>query len=48
MSEWSVIIKIWSNVFEVLFEEEEDVRLVWYLFILISYLCVLFLLTVPI
>ncbi|KAG1049013.1 hypothetical protein G6F43_008637 [Rhizopus delemar] len=27
MSEWSVIIKIWSNVFEVLFEEEEDVRL---------------------
>ncbi|KAI8979883.1 hypothetical protein BDB01DRAFT_797874 [Pilobolus umbonatus] len=29
MSELSVIIKIWSNVFEVLFEEESDIRLVW-------------------
>lgn len=42
MSEWSIIVKIWSNVFEILFEEEKDVRLVWYLFIQINYIvCVI-------
>ncbi|CEG73464.1 hypothetical protein RMATCC62417_08843 [Rhizopus microsporus] len=29
MSEWSIIIKLWVNIFEILFEEEDGISLVW-------------------
>lgn len=29
MSEYSIIIKLWSSIFETLFEEESDIRLLW-------------------
>ncbi|KAI9487113.1 MAG: hypothetical protein EXX96DRAFT_627818 [Benjaminiella poitrasii] len=29
VSEWTLIIKMWANTFEILFEEEDDVSLVW-------------------
>lgn len=29
MSEYSIIIKLWSFIFETLFEQESDIRLLW-------------------
>ncbi|CEG84776.1 hypothetical protein RMATCC62417_18533 [Rhizopus microsporus] len=29
MSEWSIIIKLWASIFEILFEEEYGISLVW-------------------